>query len=246
MSFAASSFVSRYLAGWLLLLGLCQTTAWAAEPPNTMGQRMQACASCHGKEGRASNSGYLPRIAGKPAGYLYNQLINFRDGRRQNATMAYLLDHMSDQYLMDIANHFASLDLPYPPAQTIKAPAATLARGEQLVRHGDATRGVPACAGCHGAAMTGVVPAMPGLVPHKTPKGNIHSTTNGHQRRRQHWPSERTAPGFINPSHAATKCRFQAEIGPRHHGGAGFGRGMTSQPSRPSSRPPASTAKPAR
>jgi hypothetical protein len=25
--------------------------------------------------------GYYPRIAGKPAGYLYNQLLNFRDGR---------------------------------------------------------------------------------------------------------------------------------------------------------------------
>ena len=181
MSSAAFSFVSRHLAGWLLLLGLCQTTAWAAEPPNTMGQRMQACASCHGKEGRASNSGYLPRIAGKPAGYLYNQLINFRDGRRQNATMAYLLDHMSDPYLMEIANHFASLDLPYPPAQTTQAPAATLARGEQLVRHGDATRGVPACASCHGAAMTGVAPAMPGLL------GLPHEKTNWVYFREADW-----------------------------------------------------------
>ena len=119
-----------------------------------MGQRMQACATCHGKDGRATNIGYFPRIAGKPAGYLYNQLINFRDGRRQNAAMAYLLDHMSDQYLMEIATHFASLDLPYPPAQTTKAPAATLARGEQLVRHGDESRGIPACASCHGAAIT--------------------------------------------------------------------------------------------
>ena len=181
---AAFSFVSRHLAGWLLVLGLCQTTAWAAEPPNTMGQRMQACASCHGKEGRASNSGYLPRIAGKPAGYLYNQLINFRDGRRQNSTMAYLLDHMSDPYLMEIANHFASLDLPYPPAQTTQAPAATLARGEQLVRHGDATRGVPACASCHGAAMTGVAPAMPGLLglPHDYLLGQLGAWRAGMRR----------------------------------------------------------------
>jgi len=91
-----------------------------------MGQRMQACATCHGKDGRATNIGYFPRIAGKPAGYLYNQLINFRDGRRQNAAMAYLLDHMSDQYLMEIATHFASLDLPYPPAQTTPAPVLAL------------------------------------------------------------------------------------------------------------------------
>ena len=184
MSSAAFLFVSRHLAGWLLVLGLCQTTAWAAEPPNTMGQRMQACASCHGKEGRASNSGYLPRIAGKPAGYLYNQLINFREGRRQNATMAYLIDHMSDQYLHEIANYFASLDLPYPPAQTTNAPSATLARGEQLVRHGDPARGVPACAGCHGTAMTGVAPGMPGLLglPHDYLLGQLGAWRNGMRR----------------------------------------------------------------
>jgi cytochrome c553 len=29
---------------------------------------------------------------------------------------------------------------------------------------GDATRGLPACVACHGAAMTGVLPAVPGLL----------------------------------------------------------------------------------
>ena len=184
MSSVASSFIWRPLAWWLLVHVLGQTIALAAEPPNTMGERMKACASCHGQEGRASNSGYLPRIAGKPAGYLYNQLINFRDGRRQNATMAYLLDHMSDPYLKEIANHFASLDLPYSPAQTTKAPAETLARGEQLVRQGDATRGIPACASCHGAAMTGVVPAMPGLIglPHDYLLGQLGAWRAGLRR----------------------------------------------------------------
>ena len=47
---------------------------------NTMAQRMQACVMCHGKEGRATNAGYFPRIAGKPAGYLLNQMKNFREG----------------------------------------------------------------------------------------------------------------------------------------------------------------------
>ena len=48
-------------------------------------ERVKACTVCHGKDGRATNEGYFPRIAGKPAGYLYAQLINFRDGRRNNA-----------------------------------------------------------------------------------------------------------------------------------------------------------------
>jgi cytochrome c553 len=136
----------------------------AATPPDTMAQRMKACVVCHGQEGRATSQGYFPRIAGKPAGYLYNQLVNFRDGKRQNAIMAYLVDQMSDEYLREIADHFASIDLPYPPPQTTNAPAATIARGEQLVREGDPARGIPACSACHGQAMTGVAPAMPGLL----------------------------------------------------------------------------------
>ena len=139
-------------------------SAFAASPPDTMAQRMKACFVCHGKEGRATNAGYFPRIAGKPAGYLYNQLVNFRDGRRTNATMTYLLDEMSDAYLHEIAGYFSNLDLPYPAPQPLDAPAAVLARGEQLVRRGDAQHGIPACSACHGTAMTGVAPAMPGLL----------------------------------------------------------------------------------
>jgi cytochrome c553 len=138
--------------------------AAAASPPDTMAQRMQACVICHGKEGRATNAGFFPRIAGKPAGYLYNQLVNFRDGKRKNAAMAYLLDQMSDDYLREMAAYFAELDLPYPPPQARNAWAPVLARGEQLVRSGDPQHGIPACSQCHGANMTGVAPAIPGLL----------------------------------------------------------------------------------
>lgn len=162
------SFLKLRLAGALLLAACC-STALAADPaphrvPDTMAQRMMACTLCHGAEGRATNSGYFPRIAGKPEGYLYHQLLHFRDGRRQNAGMARLLDNLSDAYLRDMAGYFAGLDLPYPPPQPPAAPPAVLARGEALVRQGDAARGIPACASCHGAALTGVEPAVPGLL----------------------------------------------------------------------------------
>jgi cytochrome c553 len=39
-----------------------------------------------------------------------------------------------------------------------------LARGRELVTEGDQARGVPACAGCHGPKLTGMEPAIPGLV----------------------------------------------------------------------------------
>ncbi len=132
--------------------------------PDTMAQRLLACSACHGAQGRASSEGYLPRIAGKPAGYLYNQLLNFREGRRPNASMARLVTPLSPAYLRQIAEHFAAQEAPYPPPQTRSAPADVLAAGERLARQGDAARQLPACASCHGPALMGMQPATPGLL----------------------------------------------------------------------------------
>ncbi|WP_342665582.1 c-type cytochrome [Xenophilus azovorans] len=125
---------------------------------------MAACITCHGREGQATNSGYFPRLAGKPAGYLYEQLRSFRDGRRQQADMSHLLANLSDTYLREMAEYFAALDLPYPPPAPSDLPAAQLARGKAMVFEGDAARGIPACASCHGQALTGVQPGIPGLL----------------------------------------------------------------------------------
>lgn len=158
--------VAAIVAAALLGAGAASGAPEAHRVPDTMARRVQVCAACHGKEGRATREGYFPRIAGKPAGYLYNQLVNFRDGRRSNATMTYLVEHLSDAYLKEIAEHFAALDLPYPPppSATRSADAQALARGEALALRGDASRQIPACARCHGAALTGVTPGIPGLL----------------------------------------------------------------------------------
>ena len=132
--------------------------------PDTLAQRVQACTVCHGEEGRATRDGYFPRIAGKPAGYLFAQLVHFRDGRRHNATMTYLVEHLTDAYLLEIAQHFAALDLPYAPPPRIVLDEAQRARGEQRARRGDPARGIPSCASCHGERLTGVQPALPGLL----------------------------------------------------------------------------------
>lgn len=156
----------RVAASVFFVLAACAAPAAIAQAsvPDTMAQRLQACTLCHGKEGRATRDGYFPRIAGKPAGYLYNQLVNFRDGRRRNAAMTHLLEHLSDDYLREIAEHFAALDLPYPPPRAEDRARPGQARGEALVRRGDEARRVPACVACHGTAMTGTLPATPGLL----------------------------------------------------------------------------------
>ena len=129
-----------------------------------MAQRTLACTICHGAQGRAGPDGYYPRIAGKPAGYLYNQLLNFRDGRRHYGLMTRLLDPLSEPYLLEMAQHFAQLDLPYEQPPLAKAPPAVLERGRQLALQGDAAARVPSCASCHGEALTGVEPNTPGLL----------------------------------------------------------------------------------
>ncbi|WP_404990931.1 c-type cytochrome [Duganella sp. 3397] len=137
---------------------------WAA-PPDTLQQRVAACIACHAVEER--RDAYFPRIAGKPAGYLYNQLLNFRDGRRNYPMMTYMVAQLSDEYLREIAEFFAAQHPVYPPAAPgsgANAGAGALARGRQLVLHGDASRKIPACVSCHGAALGGVAPAIPGLL----------------------------------------------------------------------------------
>ncbi len=142
--------------------------AAAAEAPrfeDSIAQRLLACTGCHGPQGRSGPDGYYPRIAGKPAGYLYAQLQHFRSGRRSYEPMARLLTHLDDAYLLEIARHFAGLELPYPPpAEAAGVDPRRLARGRQLAVDGDATRELPACTACHGAALLGVVPAIPGLL----------------------------------------------------------------------------------
>lgn len=154
----------------LAAAALLATPALRAQAPSpapvrdTMAQRMQACVVCHGKEGRATSDGYYPRIAGKPEGYLYNQLRHFKAGQRRNAAMGHLLQHLSDDYLREIAAYFAALDLPYPPARAPRLAPQEQATAEALVRQGAPERRLPACVSCHGTQMAGMLPATPGLL----------------------------------------------------------------------------------
>ena len=153
-------FAGSILAAWLALAAACA----CAQVPDTIADRVRACTACHGKEGRATSDGYYPRIAGKPAGYLYNQLVNFRDGRRRNPMMTYLVSNLPDAYLREIAAHFANLHPPYAPPATLAVAPAVIERGRALATRGDKARDIPACNSCHGDALMGVAPAVPALL----------------------------------------------------------------------------------
>jgi cytochrome c553 len=126
--------------------------------------RVQGCVTCHGQSGQGTNNGYFPRIAGKPAGYLYNQLTAFRDGTRRYAPMNYLVAYLPDPYLREIADYFSKQRPPFAAKESTNAGAATVARGQSLATNGDASKNVPACVACHGKGLTGMEPGIPGLV----------------------------------------------------------------------------------
>lgn len=172
---------------WAIWLGAALASlAVRAEVPDTMAQRALACTGCHGEQGKSRPDGYVPRLAGKPAGYLHEQLLAFRDGRRPHQRMAALLEHLDEPMLTDLAAHFAGQDLPYAPPVLQPPGAGDAQRARQLAHDGDARLGVPACAGCHGTALTGVAPHVPGLLglPADYLLGQLGAWREGHRRGR--------------------------------------------------------------
>ena len=66
----AGQWGRRALSAALILLAPALPAAPKFE--DSIAQRTLACTACHGDQGRAGPDGFYPRLAGKPAGYLYN------------------------------------------------------------------------------------------------------------------------------------------------------------------------------
>ena len=73
-----------------------------------MAAHVLACAPCHGAQGEGTDNAYFPRLAGKPDGYLANQLHAFHTWRRHYPPMNYLLAYLPDDYLKQIAEYFGA------------------------------------------------------------------------------------------------------------------------------------------
>jgi cytochrome c553 len=150
-------------------LGLLSLGLWALayagdgkRAPDTIEARAQGCSTCHGVHGEGTADVNFPRIAGKPAGYLFNQLKNFRDGQRSYPPMNYLLAYMNDDFLQELAGYFAGQ--PALHQQAMDKATDKDGAGMQLATHGDEAHGIPACVRCHGAHLSGIEPGIPGLI----------------------------------------------------------------------------------
>src|SRR5215831_17605324 len=102
-------FVVALLAvGWA-------TTSFAAEPPASIREIVQACASCHGQDGVSAIEN-TPSLAAQPDIFLQYQLVFIRDGVRKVEVMQEMAKQLSDQNIRDLGAYYSSL--PAPPAQT--------------------------------------------------------------------------------------------------------------------------------
>lgn len=132
--------------------------------PDTMAERVKPCTVCHGQEDKVGRDAYYPRIAGKPEGYLFNQLRDFRDGRRYYRPMMLLLANVSDEYLQEMAVYFSQLKQPYPPPERVTSSTSEIKQAQKLIHEGDPARNIPACVECHGKQLMGTAPFIPGLL----------------------------------------------------------------------------------
>lgn len=119
------------------------------------------CAACHGADGN-SMIPVNPTLAGQDYDYLLKQMKNFKpvDGKpakRVNPVMNGMIAAVEVEQMKDMAAWFAS--------QKPKGGAAknrdTVEAGQKLYRAGDAEKGIPACASCHGPTGAGMPSQFP-------------------------------------------------------------------------------------
>ena len=89
-------------------------------------KKAEACAACHGRDGNSSSPQY-PILAAQTARYLYLQLRDFKEGRREEPLMKPIVANLSRQDMFDLAAYFAA-QRPLPTG--FKTDPAKVARGK--------------------------------------------------------------------------------------------------------------------
>lgn len=119
------------------------------------GQQISAaCAACHGADGNSVNPEW-PKLAGQGAPYLYKQLVDYKEGRRENALMTGQVANLSEQDMRDLAAFYAEQTT---SPGTAAEDMAEL--GGQIYRGGNAATNVAACIACHAPSGAGNPAAM--------------------------------------------------------------------------------------
>jgi cytochrome c553 len=117
-----------------------------------------ACGNCHGPNGISSDAAF-PNLVGQSVGAIYKQLQDYRSGKRDPVVMGVYVSPLSEQDVLDLAAHYASLPNPFAGPSGKIGPADTAVR--KLIEVGNPLRGMAPCAACHGPL--GFTPGAPGL-----------------------------------------------------------------------------------
>ncbi len=115
----------RSIATLALALGLAASGAASAQDAEAGRPKAEACAACHGPDGRLANP-VFPILAGQTARYVYLQLKDFKEARRTSPEMAPFVATLSREDMLDLAAFYAAQK---PAATGFKADAAKLERG---------------------------------------------------------------------------------------------------------------------
>jgi len=152
------------LAGVMALVYAAAATATApapaAKPDLARGRQIATtvCAACHGAEG-ISVAPVNPHLAGQIADYIAAQLAAFKSGARPSPVMQGMAAGLSPEDMRAVGAYFQA----QKPAHGLARDKALAERGREIWRAGVKSAGVPACAGCHGAAGGGVPAQYPRL-----------------------------------------------------------------------------------
>lgn len=107
------------------------------------GGAANACFTCHGLDGQGDGAA-APRLAGLDAGYLQKQMEDYASGLRPDDQMTRIAKALDADSRRKVAAWYAALPAPQSAAATEEEPPA-------VYRNGDPSRGIVACAACHGA-----------------------------------------------------------------------------------------------
>ncbi len=118
---------------------LCLAAVAASAQPQTVEQKAEVCAACHGAKGIPVDKTY-PVIWGQHQGYLYLELRDFKSGARKNDLMTAVVADLSRDDMMALAAYFAKKT--WPDLRQKSAPDAEAAVANRV----NVSIG---CTGCH-------------------------------------------------------------------------------------------------
>jgi cytochrome c553 len=122
-----------------LVAAFATTMLAAAASAQTIEDKAQPCAACHGENGIPQEK-TTPVISGQYQGYLYLELRDYKSGARKNDIMSPLAQTLERDDMMALALYFSKK--PWPDLQQPPAPPDVAARAIRA----NASVG---CTGCH-------------------------------------------------------------------------------------------------